>query len=361
MSPLTSLSGYKYYILFLDDFSHFLWVFPLRVKSDVFQAFSTFRAYVVNQFKTYIQSFQCDNSHEFNNTKLLHLLQQNGIKIRFSCPYTSQQNGKAGRAIHTINNVMRTLLFQASLPPKFWAEALNMSLSPRSTACAYLGPSSNHRGHRCYDLVLNCFIVSRHVVFDEDHFIYASFNVPPSVSDYDDFVDDNTSPTLMSDVTPASFSVTPSIPPADPNTSTVATPPSGRRLDPFRQRSSAGRRLSRRRPGSLALACCFLYSSHDHLAVCDPNWKAAMDSEMSALLSNHTWDLVPPPDDANIVGCRWLYRHKFDSHGRLNRYKGRLVAQGFSQQPGLDYDETFSPVVKPATIRTVPSISVSLN
>lgn len=94
-------------------------------------------------------------------------------------------------------------------------------------------------------------------------------------------------------------------------------------------------------------------------AMCDPHWRSAMDDEMSALISNHTWDLVPKPLTANIVGCRWLYRHKFDSCGRLDRYKGRLVAQGFSQQPGLDFDDTFSPVVKPATIRTVLSIAVS--
>ncbi|KAJ9538738.1 hypothetical protein OSB04_031471 [Centaurea solstitialis] len=175
----------------------FLWVFPLRVKSDVFEAFSNFRAYVVNQFKTDIQSLQCDNSREFNNTNLPTLFQKHGIKICSSCLYTSQQNGKAERAIRTINNIMRTLLFQAFLLPNFWAEALNMSihlinllptttlsfkspceilygtlptfthlrvfgclcypnlsstdphkLSTRSTACVYLGPSANHRGHR---------------------------------------------------------------------------------------------------------------------------------------------------------------------------------------------------------------------
>ena len=86
-----------------------------------------------------------------------------------------------------------------------------------------------------------------------------------------------------------------------------------------------------------------------------------MDSEMFAILSNHTWDLIPKPPNAKIVGCRWLYRHKFDSKGRLDRYKGRLVAQGFSQQPGLDFDDTFSSVVKPATICTVLSISISRN
>ena len=94
-------------------------------------------------------------------------------------------------------------------------------------------------------------------------------------------------------------------------------------------------------------------------ALRDPHWKAAMDLEMHAILGNNTWTLVPCPSRVNTIGCRWIFRHKLDSAGKLERYKARLVAQGFSQLPGLDYDETFSPVVKPATIRTVLSIAIS--
>ena len=75
---------------------------------------------------------------------------------------------------------------------------------------------------------------------------------------------------------------------------------------------------------------------------------------MSALLSNHTWDLISKPNSTNILGSHWLY-----CHGRLDHYKGHLFAQGFSQQPGLDFYGTFSHVVKPATICTVLSISIS--
>lgn len=94
-------------------------------------------------------------------------------------------------------------------------------------------------------------------------------------------------------------------------------------------------------------------------ALCDPNWKIAMDFEMAALNSNHTWNLVASPRTANIVGCRWLYRHKFDSNGNLDRYKGLLLAQGFSQLPSHDFDDTFSHVVKPDTIHTVLNIATS--
>lgn len=72
-----------------------------------------------------------------------------------------------------------------------------------------------------------------------------------------------------------------------------------------------------------------------------------------------TWDLVPPPRHANIIFGKWLYRQKLNADGSLARYKARWVVRGFSQQLGLDYDETFSPVVKPATIRTVLSLVIS--
>lgn len=96
-------------------------------------------------------------------------------------------------------------------------------------------------------------------------------------------------------------------------------------------------------------------------ALSDPNWNAAMVEEFSALTTNQTWDLVAPPPHANIVSGKWLFRHKLNSDGTLARYKARWVVRGFSQQPGLDYDETFSLVVKPTTIRTVLSLAVAAN
>ena len=84
-----------------------------------------------------------------------------------------------------------------------------------------------------------------------------------------------------------------------------------------------------------------------------------MAEEHKALIDNGTWRLVPRPPGANIVTGKWLFKHKFNSDGSLARHKARWVVRGFSQQAGIDYDETFSPVVKPATIRTVLSIAAS--
>jgi hypothetical protein len=115
-SPVLSSTGHKYYVLFLDNYSNFLWTFPISHKSQVYPIFQKLRAYIKTQFKREIKTIQCDNGGELN-----------GISFCLSCPYTSSQNGKAERKIRSINNIIHTLLIHASLPPSFWHYALEMA------------------------------------------------------------------------------------------------------------------------------------------------------------------------------------------------------------------------------------------
>ncbi|GJT27040.1 ribonuclease H-like domain-containing protein [Tanacetum coccineum] len=91
----------------------------------------------------------------------------------------------------------------------------------------------------------------------------------------------------------------------------------------------------------------------------DSKWRNAMFDEYNALIKNGTWILVPRPTGVNVVRSMWLFKHKFHANEMLSRYKAQLVANGSSQQQGIDVDETFSPVVKPTTIRIVLSLAVS--
>ncbi|GJU32219.1 ribonuclease H-like domain-containing protein [Tanacetum coccineum] len=93
-------------------------------------------------------------------------------------------------------------------------------------------------------------------------------------------------------------------------------------------------------------------------ALKDPNCHNAMYDEYNALIKNGTWLLIPRPSGFNMVRSMWLFKHKFHADGTLNLYKGRLVANDSSQQLGVDFDETFSPVVKPVTVRMVLSLSL---
>lgn len=215
-SPIPSVSGFKYYLVILDDFSHYVWTFPLRFKSDTFTTLSHFFAFVKTQFSCSIQGIQCDNGREFDNASARQFFLLNGVSLRMSCPHTSPQNGKAECMLRSLNNIVRSLLFQASLPSFFWVEALHTAthlinrhptktlqhhtpyfalygahpsythlrvfgcncypnisastphkLAPRSVMCVFLGYPPNHKGYRCFDPISNWVIISRHVVFDE--------------------------------------------------------------------------------------------------------------------------------------------------------------------------------------------------
>jgi hypothetical protein len=98
-----------------------------------------------------------------------------------------------------------------------------------------------------------------------------------------------------------------------------------------------------------------------HTASKFPQWCTAMTEEYTALQRQQTWSLVPPPIDKNIVGCKWVFKLKRNSDGSISRYKARLVAKGFHQQHGIDFEETFSPVVKPPTVRLILALAVTYN
>lgn len=96
-------------------------------------------------------------------------------------------------------------------------------------------------------------------------------------------------------------------------------------------------------------------------AIKHSHWRKAMQVEYDALIGNQTWDIVPSSPHQKVVGCKWVFKIKRNSHGSIAQYKARLVTKGFHQSTDIDYTGTYSPIVKPVTIRVLLTLALAHN
>src|SRR4051812_46097873 len=129
----------------------------------------------------------------------------------------------------------------------------------------------------------------------------------------------------------------------------------GKKDDPIRTRAF----LRNNADCQIGLVSLIEPTSVDH-ALEDPDWIIAMQEELNQFTRNDVWDLVPRPDGFNIIGTKWVFRNKLSEKGEVIRNKARLVAQGYSQQEGIDYTETFAPVARLESIRLLISFATNI-
>ena len=110
-----------------------------------------------------------------------------------------------------------------------------------------------------------------------------------------------------------------------------------------------------------AYSTALVEPNYYHQAAKDPKWIQAMQLELKALEANNTWALVPLPPGKTCVGSKWVYRIKYKANGEVERYKARLVAKSYTQSAGVDFHETFAPVVQMDTVRSLLAISAANN
>lgn len=419
-ASVNTYSGFKYYLLIIDDLSRKSWVLLLKNKSDTFQNFVNWKTLVENQVNKKVKTLRTDNGLEFCNEEFDNFCKDNGILRHRTVVYTPQQNGLAERMNRTLLERVRCMLTSSGLPKLFWGEAVKTAsylinkcptkslnyetpdqvwngqpadysklktfgcsayvhqnegkLEPRSIKGVFLGYGEGVKGYRVWLKGLGGYrvTISRNVVFNEiDMPCLKEKGSTPTETDQ------NIS-TIQTELTPAELNTenenqfqvehAPEQDTPDLNSETEPDP----HINPLEDYLLARDRTRREiRPPAR-------YSEPDFITALsvigplegDPTsyeeavegknanmWLEAMKDEMLSLEKNNTWVLVNKPKGAKVIDCKWIYKVKEgDPKDDSVRFKARLVAKGFNQREGIDYNEIFSPVVKYTSIRILLSI-----
>lgn len=316
-----------------------------------------------------------------------------GIIRQLTVSRTPQQNSVAERKNRTIVEMARSMLKGKGLPNLYWAEAVNTAVyilnrSPTkavrnktpyeawnkkkpmvdhfkifgSTAYAlipsqnrekfdekgqklvFVGYSDESKGYRLLDPTTNKITVSRDVVFDEAASWDWKGKEVVDQTPYH-FVDPLTFQAGPSQVENLEHNPNPT-PRSEEESDPESPPRKTRSLQDIYESCELG--LFSSEPQSFEKAS---------KEVC---WTKAMNEEMSTIEKNKTWKLVALPEGKKIIGLKWVYKIKYNEDGSIQKHKARLVAKGYSQQPEIDYTETYAPVARMETIRTILALAAQL-
>jgi hypothetical protein len=314
--------------------------------------------------------------------------------------------------------------YTVTLRPNFLSRHVQVTggskLDPRSAECRLLGYAPGHGNYRVQDSSTRRVYVSRDVVFEEGKPSRTSADVGEQIPLFDTMLVNYTVTSADDTVTSAETVTKNSLPNPDatkdsmdhddlntetpdhqviarniaptdePRKSSRTIQPSqaGIQSTEYTRREVVGREegaewaTNRRNPKANTaaldsfpadvenLAACITETkafhniphSYKHAMATDPErWIIPMKVEMETLKAKHTWDLVEPPPGANIMGSKWVYDIKWDGEGNHIKDKARLVAKGYTQQLGVDYNETWAGVTRLESVRMTAAIAAKLN
>ena len=391
-----TVGGMKYFVYFTDDFSRCSAIYLMKLKSQVFDKFKEFEAAVTAETGERIGVLRTDNGGEYMSREFQDFLKLKGIKHQTTVPHTPEQNGVAERLNRTLVEKARTMLVHAGVPLNLWGEAvvtanylknrlptkalkgyvtpyekwfgrkpdvshlkvfgciayahvpdvLRRKLDEKAIKLRFIGYDQNTKGYRLYDKVSQKVYKRRDVTFNEGDFGHDKYQsiretVTEEVSDTEENSVKTGQPEQLESQRPERRRGPPVRYGIDEYAGIAAavgvTPHVALRASQIIEPRSLKEAMS----GNLA-----------------EEWQKAANMEYQSLIDNETWELVELPPGRTAVGSKWVFKVKYRDNGEVERFKGRLVAQGYSQKYGIDYEETFSPVVKFPSIRTLLALAV---
>eukprot|EP00253_Pinus_taeda_P004205 PITA_04205 len=325
---------------------------------------------------------------------------------KLTTPYTPQQNSVVERRNRMVVEMAYSMLQHRDVPNKFWAEAVFtiVYLLNRSPTQAVKGKTpeevwsshnpkishlnDHHKAYKLIDIATGRLSFSRDVVFDEDRGFFQSplseqcFEDQPhsvllpvgppdgrddAASVFDDALPElppENNPPLATPIVPE-----PSSSPPDIGSSTLRPKWWAKTIGDLRDNELLEGRTSRHKSKQQSTVNFALMANLHSIfepqtyseAKGTPKWEQAMEAEFQSLQKNHTWTLSDLPTGKKPISCKWVYKVKYKADGTLDKYKARLVARGFSQKEGIDYEETFAPTTKMSTIRLVLALATQFN
>jgi hypothetical protein len=404
---------------FIDHCSCKTWIYFLKTKDESFSIFQDFKNLVENQTGRHIQDFRTDNGKEFDSFKYDELCRASGIKRELNVPYNPQQNGVVERKNITICEASRAMLHDQNLPLSLWAEAASTAvyihnrcphkaleektleevftgckpsvdhlrifgspvyihipkekrtkLDPSSKKGTFVGYSETSKSYRIYILGQMFIEVSRDVTFHEETTFCWARELPCDSEEQESPPLDPSDSSLPDEQREETSEL-----PLDPSRDTIEFPmeiphtkmkPSWcREILKEVEKHSAPKVTFRERKkldkysSLIAHLNTVIDSKPSTFVEASKNqvWKDAMIEEYDSILKNDVWTVIPRPHGKSVVTSKWIYKIKHAIDGRIEKYKARFVARGFSHKEGIDYGEIFSLVARYTSIRIVISLA----
>ncbi|GKU93099.1 hypothetical protein SLEP1_g6727 [Rubroshorea leprosula] len=323
-----SLNKSRYFIIFVDDFSRLTWVYFAKEKLDAFPIFKKFKALVEKQSGCSIKVLRIDQGGEFVSVEFNRFCEDFDIKRQLTASYTPQQNGVAERKNRSLVEMAKSMLKAKGLPNSFWAKAIHTTAYIQNhsltAALHYQTPfeawhgwkpkvthfkvfSDETKGYRFYDPITKKLLISRDVIFDEKNSWNWNEKKSPGSVVVNGILEDDP---VMTEGEMGEGQIS-------------STPNSGSRSCPCSPETPPRTRKARRVKSLVEL------------------YEQTQRCQMAhALERNQTWELVDFPKDNKVVSLKWVYKTKYNSDGSIHKHKARLIARGYMQQEGVDFDET---------------------